>query len=449
MGTLPARTDAGLVALIAAAVAFAAILFLPQVLGDGDIYWRIAAGRWMIENMAVLRIDPFSLTRIGHPWQTTNWIGDIATAFAYIGLSWSGVLMLFAAAAAVAAGVLARELSRRFDAPALAAIMALVFVAAGAALATRPYLLALPLFVIWLGGLSSARDGAPSIKLVSVMILWANLHASFIIGLMLAAGFAVEAVLANRRTWRSWSLFVGLAAIASLVTPYGMDTLVAGIGLPGATGWAVFAGSLALAALASAALKDRSIAFRFAALVWFGFLAWQHTSDRILFAAAVPLLLAEPLAAMMHQHGLPQRLRWTHVAAFAIVLAAFAGLRLASPATRGDDGFTPASALAQVPAAILHAPVLNEPRFGGYLIFNDIRPFIDSRNAFYGEPFVLRYERMTRPDEDFLAASLIRYRIRWTIFAPGNPVVRAMDGMKGWHRLYSDPVAVVHVRDGG
>jgi len=449
VGTLPARIDAGLVALTAAAMAFAAVLFLPQVLGDGDIYWHIAAGRWMLDNTAVLRIDPFSLTKIGHPWQTLGWLGDIATALAYVGFGWNGVLLLFAAVAALAAGVLARALSRRFDAPALLAILALVFAAATPALLARPYLLALPLLVIWLAGLAGPRDGPPSLKLIVVMILWANLHASFLIGLMLAALFGLEAVLRDRRAWRGWSLFVGAALIASFVTPYGMDTFVEAARLLGPAGLALLAGLSGVAAAVSVTVRATAVArpLRIAALIWLGFLAWQNGSDRILFAVAAPMLVAEPLARLLSQHGLAQRLRWRDAVVFGVILAAAAGLRLAMPAERGDDAFTPTSALAQVPAAVLHAPVLNEAAFGGYLIFNDIRPFIDSRSAFYGPAFLKRYQRMIRPDQDFLAASLMRYRIRWTIFAPGNPVVHAMDGMKGWHRLYGDTFAVVHVRD--
>jgi hypothetical protein len=37
--------------------------------------------------------------------------------------------------------------------------------------------------------------------------------------------------------------------------------------------------------------------------------------------------------------------------------------------------------------------------------------------------------------------------IRWTILGAHSPTVFVMDTMAGWHRLYSDGFAVVHVRD--
>jgi len=93
------------IALGAAALAFAIVLFTPSVLNDGDTYWHIAAGRWMLDNQAVLRIDPFSYTFAGHPWQTHEWLAEVAMALAYVGAGWNGVVLLFAAAAALTAGL--------------------------------------------------------------------------------------------------------------------------------------------------------------------------------------------------------------------------------------------------------------------------------------------------------------------------------------------------------
>ena len=101
--TLPkTHLNARLIVLGAALAAFAVVLFAPAVLNDGDTYWHIAAGRWMLDNQAVLRIDPFSYTFAGHPWQTHEWLAEIAMALAYVGAGWSGVVLLFGAAAAAA-----------------------------------------------------------------------------------------------------------------------------------------------------------------------------------------------------------------------------------------------------------------------------------------------------------------------------------------------------------
>jgi hypothetical protein len=221
-------SNARLITLGAALAAFAVVLFAPAVLNDADTYWHIAAGRWMLDNQAVLRIDPFSYTFAGHPWQTHEWLAEIAMALAYVGAGWSGVVLLFGAAAALTAGLLARHLSRWLGGLALAATLVLSLACAAGSLLARPHLLALPLLEMWTAGLVIAREEgrAPSWKLLPLMVLWANLHSSFLIGLLLILPFALEAVEEESQTraaaLRHWGIFGGLSLLAAMISPHGI-----------------------------------------------------------------------------------------------------------------------------------------------------------------------------------------------------------------------------------
>ena len=114
---------------------------------------------------------------------------------------------------------------------------------------------------------------------------------------------------------------------------------------------------------------------------------------------------------------------------------------------RGDDAVTPASTLAHVPRFVRETPVLNDYAYGGFLIWNGVRPFIDSRADLYGDIFLDNYAAIIQPDKDALAANLAYYHVRWTIFPAHAPVVKLLDATPGWHRFYADPLAVVHVHD--
>jgi hypothetical protein len=57
------------------------------------------------------------------------------------------------------------------------------------------------------------------------------------------------------------------------------------------------------------------------------------------------------------------------------------------------------------------------------------------------------YDRLQRGDRDAVEDTLTRYGVAWTILAPDSRIVAALDREPGWRRLYSDAVAVVHVRD--
>ncbi len=462
--------SARVIALAAALGAFCVVLFAPAVLNDGDTYWHIAAGRWMIDNWAVLRIDPFSYTFAGHPWHTHEWLAEIAMALAYVGAGWSGVVLLFGATTALTAGMLARHLSARLGGLGLIVTLILSLACLAGSLLARPHLLALPLLELWTAGLVIARaEGrAPSFKLLPLMVLWANLHASFLIGLALAGAFALEAVwqqpTPRAGALKTWGLFCALALLGAMLTPFGVGGLIfpfklmAMGSLQRIAEWQptdfrtlqplAFAVAAALYVLLSRGVKVAPL--RIAILLGLLYLALIHMRHQMLIAIVAPLLLAEPLGQALQASPSPQPLRYTKRIAFAIALV-FMGLsafRLLLPLERSDGETTPGAAYAHLPEALTKTPVFNDYAFGGFLIFNETRPFIDSRAELYGDKFLHQYADLIRPDKAALTATLAKYHVRWTILAPNNPAVGAMDAMTGWHRLYADRWAVIHVRDG-
>ena len=61
----------------AAVVVFALVMVAPQIFNDGDTYWHVAAGAWMLDHRQVLKTDIFSYSRFGAPWQTHDAISAI------------------------------------------------------------------------------------------------------------------------------------------------------------------------------------------------------------------------------------------------------------------------------------------------------------------------------------------------------------------------------------
>jgi hypothetical protein len=122
-------------------------------------------------------------------------------------------------------------------------------------------------------------------------------------------------------------------------------------------------------------------------------------------------------------------------------------VRLALPAARTDDQVTPMAALAHVPPELRAQPVLNAYDYGGYLIDQGVRVFIDGRTDMYSTDFLKNDDRLVAGDAASLAATLARYHIAWTIYPSGSRTAAALDRSPGWHRQYADANAVVHVRD--
>ena len=452
-------------AWIAALVTLGAVLFVPAVLNDGDTFSHIATGAWMFQHRTVLDHDPFSATRLGAPWVAHEWLAEIAMAASYRFAGWSGVVALTSVAASAAFFNLGRHLSRWLPPVCVLPLLLLSAACVTPEMLARPHILALPVFEAWTAGLLVARaqGRSPSWWLVPLMCLWANLHGGFLIGLALAVPLAAEATLASLPHWRPtalrWAAFQGASTAAALLTPHGLSGILLGFRMSGiaelssVSEWQPtdFARLQPLEILIVIGLYmglgrgARLAPMRLLVVLGLLHMALQHTRHTLLIGMMVPLLIAQPLGTALQASEGTRPGRWINgvgLAAAALLLTA----RLATPIVRIDGPTAPITALAHVPAALRAEPVLNDYAFGGYLIFAHVRPFIDARVELYGAASLRQYAAIIHPDSAVIKAALERGHIAWTILSPANPAVAIMDMLPEWCRLYSDGVAIVHVR---
>lgn len=451
---------------LAALAGYALVLFAPQVLNDGDTFSHIAAGQWMLAHAAVPHTDPFSFTFAGRPWVAHEWLAEVVMALAFRVGGWTGVVVLFGAATALALALMARFLRRWLDVVPAAIALLLGAACIGPGLLARPHILALPVLVAWVTGLLGARGrGRVPWGLLPLMLLWANLHGSFVFGIALVAPFALEAAWDAGAGWRPvvlrWGLF-GLAVVGmALATPHGWRGLVFPFQLASMQQIKMIDEWRApnfqeiqqielglMAALFVCLLRGvRVPACRVLVLLGLLHLALQHVRHEMLAGVVGALVLAEPIGRVLAPRTAPGAASRGSAAGLALAVLALTMTRVASPVVRTDGGGVPISALAHVPAALASQPVLNDYGFGGYLMFSGVRPYIDARADMFGDDFLAEYRRMMRPDPALIARTIEARGIGWTLFAAGSPALPALDALPGWHRLYADATAVVHVRD--
>jgi hypothetical protein len=338
-------------------------------------------------------------------------------------------------------------------------------------LLARPHILVLPIAAAWSAGLIAARDRgrAPPLALAALMTVWANMHGGFIFGLVLIGPFALEALTAapagaRRLTARAWATFALAALAAALINPYGVDALLLPFRLMSVENLSRISewrpqdfshvGTMELALLTLLCLTlTRPFSMppiRAALVIALVAMALQHSRHQVLLGIIAPMLLARPIASAFGAG--PQGDEWRRVARVALpatvgALLAIGGARLMAPIERTDGAAAPISALSAVPPELRGKPVLNDYAFGGYLIFEHVRPFIDARVELYGDPMLSLYDKLQSGDRDAVEMTLKRYDIAWTIFAPGSRIVATLDREPGWRRLHSDAAAVVHVRE--
>lgn len=458
------REPSAIFATAALFAGFALTIFAPQIFHDGDTWWHLAAGRWMLAHHTVPTRDVFSFTFAGAPWNAQEWLAEVLMARVFMLAGWSGLHLLFGLAFGITAGLMAHALRQRMDMlPALVTTLVGLACVAGSLLA-RPHLLALPLLALWTLGLVAARErrGAPPLWLVLVMLVWANLHGSFAFGLALAVALAVEALLEDRATAKAWLIFLGVSIIAALANPQGLNGLLFPVRLlllPSIASigeWAParltypspFLMSLLAMGFVLATGKVRLPPLRALLILLLVYLGLTHVRHQMLFGVTAPLLAAPSLGkAWPPRRGkLPQ---WSVAAIFALLamMALAAAVREILPDTRIEDRVTPVAALAHVPADLRAKPVLNAYDYGGYLIFKNVKVFVDGRTDMYPAPFFATYNRLASGDRTALTAALAHWRIGWTIFPANSPAARLLDHLPGWRRHYADDNVAVHVRD--
>ncbi len=453
-------------------------------LRDPDPYWQIVVGEWMLDHHRVPTWDLFSYTMRGAPATTQEWGAELILAVIYRLAGWSGLVLLAAAVLSLTLAYLARFLLRRLE-PLYAVTLTCLAGATMFPLAmARPHAMVWPLLAVWVAKLVEAAEErrSPPWWLLAVMGLWANLHASFMLGLALILPFAVESLMEARpmvaradyrRLRARWAVFLLAALLVVLLNPVGyraflfpfhmlaMKSVLALISEWRSPDFEQPQGLvILLLGLLALALSGRFRLgwVRSALLLGLIYIALRHQRNVPLLALITPFILAGPLAAQLEVGTAENVLdRVFHAlappasrsSAFVAVIGSFMVAALVVHAKHPEPTrYAPVRAVDALVASGSSGPILNDYNFGGYLIFRGIPVFIDSRADMYGEKFVvstLQTVWLSRPGFEEL---LERYHIQSTLLPADAAAVRLLDRLPGWRRLYSDDIAVVHVRVG-
>jgi hypothetical protein len=208
------------VSLVLGAFAFAVVLACHRVV-DGDLWARLAVGAHVWKTGALMRHDVFAFTPTLPEWIDHEW-GAGVLFFAL--LNWFGPasLMIFKIGAALGALAVCIAASRASGAKWVGVLILTVPCALAVLPAyvpvVRSHVLTYFCFAATLWCLERMRGGQhwASFAIVALMLVWANVHGGFIVGL---ASIAIYAAWLRTRV----ALATLLAALAvTCVNPYGL-----------------------------------------------------------------------------------------------------------------------------------------------------------------------------------------------------------------------------------
>jgi hypothetical protein len=202
------------VASVVAVLLFAGMLGVFP-LQDFDIWMHLAAGRYIVEQGHLPPVHPFNFTAPAGEWIDQEWLSQTLLFLLYRRTAINGLVFLSALSGVAAVGLtLWLTLRRRADFAVAVALALLVVLFLRPHLTPRPQLVTLLFLSLWTfllgspGARTAGATGSPRPEqvegwgrwrpipyiLVATVLLWANVHAGFLAGLILLGLYWVEAL---------------------------------------------------------------------------------------------------------------------------------------------------------------------------------------------------------------------------------------------------------------
>jgi len=437
-----------------------------------DYWWVMRVGQETIQSGAIPTTDTISLSQFGQPILYQTWLSGVILWLVYKIGGISLTFLLRGILIGVAYGLTWSMVRKVSNAPLATALVFILGIASANNWAVRSQLFAYPLFVLCLWSLIHWQNGSNKYLWVLPLctLLWANIHGSFVLPLILAGtalvfgkgerkvllitfGIMLIATLLNPRGFGVWKYFVSMINSPS-------DQLFAFEWAPPRNeGWQMnifFASILAFAPLAALSPRKLSI-LEWIWFLGFGWLALTGLRYVIWFLFIVTLLVASLLAEWTKKLDQPKQTFPILNIGFGIFMLSISLIFLPGIRERWMGESVPVYEMTTTPLAatdwlISHPEICStlwaDYAFGGYLSFAmpSCRPWMDSRfNAYPPEQWT-EYVQASRAEnwQEIFDREKINHLMLSTAAQPN--LVKAVNGSNIWCKEYSDQYAIIFSR---
>jgi hypothetical protein len=193
-------------------------------LSGTDLWWHLAAGRWIWQHKSFPAQDPFSFSA-HQKWVIDSWLSDVVL------YQWSQLFGLYSLVywkwtLIVAIFLLLAKVNRRISHDQVAGFLAAIFAAAVAQpfLDIRPHLFSL-LFIVLLLLIMSGDERASRWRFLlipALFLIWANFHAGVVLGVLLLPFLLARDYLEAAKRNAAIAL-TAVAWLATLANPNGIS----------------------------------------------------------------------------------------------------------------------------------------------------------------------------------------------------------------------------------
>jgi hypothetical protein len=221
------------------AIALPVLAALLASLSAIDLAYQVRAGQLMLERGSILMTDPFTFTVGGSAWVDQQWASQVLLAGVFGVAGWPGLAIFRAIlVAAIFWLVLASCRAAGADRRSAAWLALAGFGVAAVALALRPQLFGMFLFALTTWIVVGRRAHPRRVWLVPVIVaLWANVHGSFFLAVVLLAlawledGGSIREGLGSGLSRPPLLAIAAAALVAATVNPFGLEVWSYALGL--------------------------------------------------------------------------------------------------------------------------------------------------------------------------------------------------------------------------
>ena len=465
---------------------------------DTDTWWHMRSGQYIFEQMSLYEADPFSHTRQGHSWIYPKG-GHIFWYGLYAAGDWALVSLVLAAIVTLSFWFIWRQIEPDTNVFITACAMILGAIVSSVVWVARPQMISFLLTAItaWLLHRYKQQNKPLLPWLPLILLVWANVHGGYAIGLMLIAayllgeavnnltrhsedpvvswarlrhlllvmGLSLAAVVVNPYTWQMWWYpfqTVGISALRDFIQEWQSPNFHLNFVQPFAVMLLLLLGAMAranrradwadLALTAMWALwalfAARNIAIfglvitpvlaKYANLAWN--IQWNTWGRRPPFS---------PRSGRTNRQQ--SLLNWLLLALVTVAALGKIALPLTPQANReAEEKTLPTKALAFIQAEQPPGPMFNSYNWGGYLIFKlwpDYPVYIDGRTDLYDNDFIRRYLGIMLADDGW-QQKLDDDGINLIVIETNSVLDKFLRQSSEWAELHRDGMAVIFGRRG-
>ena len=481
--------------LLAAIVFISIFTMAVRIPFTSDTWWHLRSGQYILENRAILFSDPFSSSKAGQPWIDHSWLAQILLYLLYTLGGWPALALAVAALATLAFWLVWKQLEGNSFIAAFTAILGAIV--SSVVWTARPQMISflLTAVIAYLLYRFKYQQGKLLPWLPLLMLLWANIHGGFAIGLMLLLVYVVGetlnhlthhqddplvpwsglkylllvsllslvVVVINPYTWRMWIYpfqTVGIGALRDFIQewqspdfhlpytqPFILMLVLLIIALARAgrradwtdltmlalwTAWSLFAGrNIAVFGLVAAPILAR-----------YANAAWTHQRQLWGYTQLISARSLRPSLFM-------SLVNWGLL--ILIIMAALVKISiplLPKTTLQVEQSSEPYYAVEFIRREHPPGPMFNSYDWGGYLMFKlwpDYPVYIDGRTDLYDDAFIRRYIEVMVANDGW-QQTLAEDGINLVIVESNSTLARFLEQEPVWTEVYRDDMAVIFTR---